>query len=71
MTTVIDLTAEEIAELREATNQPDAASAVRTATAEYLRHVRRTRLTELSGKVEMDDNWAARACLLVREARPH
>jgi hypothetical protein len=57
MTTTIDLTDQEIAELKSLTNQPDAAAAVRCATAEYLRFARRKRLKELSGQVEMDDNW--------------
>jgi hypothetical protein len=57
MTTVIDLTEDEIAELREATRQADPAAAVRAAAIEYLRYVRRMRLKELSGKVEMESNW--------------
>ena len=56
MTTSIDLTDQEIAELKSLTNQADAA-AVRCATAEYLRFARRKRLKELSGQVQMDDNW--------------
>lgn len=58
MTTVIDLTEQEIAELKELTNQADPAAAVRAAAAEYVRYVRRMRLKELSGRVEMQDNWA-------------
>ena len=57
MTTTIDLTDQELAELKSLTNQPDAAAAVRCATTEYLRFARRKRLKELSGQVEMDDNW--------------
>lgn len=57
MTTTIDLTDQELAELKSLTNQSDAQAAVRCATAEYLRFARRKRLKELSGRVDMDDNW--------------
>ena len=57
MTTTIDLTDQEVADLKSLTNQSDAAAAVRWATIEYLRFARRKRLKELSGRVEMDDNW--------------
>ena len=59
MTTIIDLTDQELTELKNLTNQSDAAAAVRCATTEYLRFARRKRLKELSGRVEMEDNWAA------------
>jgi hypothetical protein len=57
MTTTIDLTDQELAELKALTNQPDAQAAVLCATAEYLRFARRKRLKELSGRVEMGENW--------------
>ena len=57
MTTLVDLSDQEIAELKELTNQADVAAAIRTAMTEYLRYVRRMRLKELSGKVEMLENW--------------
>lgn len=57
MTTIIDLTDQELAELKMLTNQADAAAAVRCATTEYLRFARRKRLKELSGRVEMEENW--------------
>jgi hypothetical protein len=57
MTTTIDLTDQELAELKALTNQPDAQAAVLCATAEYLRFARRKRLKELSGRVEMGHNW--------------
>jgi hypothetical protein len=57
MTTSIDLTDQEMAELMSLTNQTDAAAAVRCATLEYLRFARRKRLKDLSGQVQMDDNW--------------
>jgi hypothetical protein len=58
MTTAVDLTEQEIAELKELTNQVDVATAIRTAMTEYLRYVRRMQLKELSGRVEMQENWA-------------
>jgi hypothetical protein len=59
MTTQVDLTDQELAELQDITNEPDPAAAVRTAMAEYLRYVRRLRLKALSGQVEMQENWTA------------
>ena len=53
----IDLTEQELAELKELTREEDAAAAVRTAMTEYLRYARRMRLKELSGKVVMEENW--------------
>jgi hypothetical protein len=57
MSTVIDLTEQELAELKALTNETDPAVAVRSAMAEYLRFARRMRLKELSGQVQMEDNW--------------
>ena len=57
MSTVIDLSDQELAELKTLTNQADAAAAVRYAAVEYLRFARRKRLKELSGRVEMEENW--------------
>ena len=57
MTTIVDLTDQELAELKTLTNQADAAAAVRCATAEYLRFARRKRLKELPGRVEMEEDW--------------
>jgi len=55
--TVVDLSDQEINELKAVTNAPDAASAIRAAMTEYLRYVRRVQLKGLSGRVEMLDNW--------------
>ena len=57
MPMTIDLTEQEIAELREHTNESDASTAVRSAIADYIRYARRMRLKSLSGQVEMQDNW--------------
>jgi hypothetical protein len=67
MTTSIDLTEQEIAELKSLTNQPDAAAAVRCATTEYLRFARRKRLKELSGQIQMEDSWRALEDVELRE----
>lgn len=52
MPTVVDLTEQELAELKALTRQTDDAAAIRTAAAEYVRYVRRQRLKELSGQVQ-------------------
>ena len=57
MTTVVDLTAEEIANLKELTNESDTVAAVRSAMVAYLQHARRQRLKKLSGRVQMQDHW--------------
>ena len=57
MSTVVELTEQEIAELKAVTKADDVSSAIRTATTEYVRYVRRMQLKELSGRVEMLDNW--------------
>jgi len=67
VTTSIDLTDQEIAELKSLTNQPDAAAAVRCATTEYLRFARRKRLKELSGQIQMDDNWRGLEAVEMKE----
>jgi hypothetical protein len=60
MSTVVDLSEQELAELKALTRQTDAAAAVRTAMAEYVRYVRRQRLKELSGQVQMEDTARGR-----------
>jgi hypothetical protein len=67
MPTAIDLTDQELAELKSFTNQQDAAAAVRSAMTEYLRYARRMRLKALSGQVRMEDNWQALEDAEVRE----
>jgi hypothetical protein len=57
MTTALDLTDEELSELRELTKEKDASAALRMALVEYIRYAKRMRLKELSGQVEMQDNW--------------
>jgi len=57
MTAMVDLTAEEIAEIQALTKQNDIGSAIRAAMVEYVRYARRQELKTLSGRVEMQDNW--------------
>ncbi len=57
MSTVVELTDLEIAELKAVTKVQDVSAAIRAAMTEYIRYVRRMQLKELSGRVEMLDNW--------------
>jgi metal-responsive CopG/Arc/MetJ family transcriptional regulator len=57
MVTSIELTEQELNELKELTSQSEAADAVRAAMRDYIRYARRMRLKQLSGRVEMIDNW--------------
>jgi hypothetical protein len=59
MPTVIDLTEQELSELKAYTKEPDATAAVRLAMTEYLRLARRMELKASSGRVSMEDNWRA------------
>jgi hypothetical protein len=53
----IDLTAQEIAALKHATQLDDDAAAVARAAREFLRLKGLRELKAASGKVEFDDNW--------------
>jgi metal-responsive CopG/Arc/MetJ family transcriptional regulator len=57
MLTSIELSEEELAELRELTEQNDSTEAIRVAMRDYIRYARRLRLKQLSGQVLMIDNW--------------
>jgi hypothetical protein len=57
MATTVDLTHQEIEDLKTLTNETDPAEAVRAATREFIRYARRMRLKELSGRVEMQETW--------------
>jgi len=59
MPTIVDLSEQEIAELKAFTKQAEPIAAVRSAMTEYLRLARRLQLKSLSGQVVMDDNWQA------------
>jgi metal-responsive CopG/Arc/MetJ family transcriptional regulator len=57
MVTSIELSEQELAELRDLTEQSDSTEAIRVAMRDYIRYARRMRLKQLSGQVEMVDNW--------------
>jgi len=57
MATSIEFSEQELAELRELTDQNDSAEAIRVAVHDYVRYARRMRLKQLSGQLEMLDNW--------------
>jgi len=57
MVTTVELSEQEIAELKELTDQASPNDAIRVAMLGYLRYARRMRLKEMSGQLEMTDNW--------------
>ena len=57
MVTSIELSEQELAELRDLTEQSDSTEAIRVAMRDYIRYARRMRLKQLSGQVEMINNW--------------
>jgi hypothetical protein len=59
MSTVVELTEDELAELKALTKESDDSTAIRFAMTEYLRHARRMQLKAMSGEVTMDENWQA------------
>jgi len=71
MTATIQLTDDDLKDLRELTHKDDAEGAVRSALDEYRRYARRMRLKELSGQVAMDDNWRALESAETDGPRPH
>jgi metal-responsive CopG/Arc/MetJ family transcriptional regulator len=57
MVTSIELSEQELAELRDLTEQSDSMEAIRVAMRDYIRYARRMRLKQLSGQLEITDNW--------------
>ncbi len=57
MVTSIELSEQELAELRELAEHSDSTAAIRVAMRDYIRYARRMRLKQLSSHVEMIDNW--------------
>ena len=57
MSIIIELTAQEIAALKQATNLENEAEAVAKAAREFLRLSRLRQLKAVSGKVECENNW--------------
>ena len=67
MSVRIDLPAQELADLKRATNLEDEAEAVVMAAREFLRLRRLRELKAVSGKVEFDSNWQAQEALELAE----
>jgi hypothetical protein len=57
MSTTVQLTDQELADLKELTKQDDPSAAVGTAMYDYVRYARRMQLKQLSGHVQIQDNW--------------
>ena len=57
MTTTVEVSTDQLAEVQAASREPDPQAAVRIAMEEYVNNVRRLQLQQLSGRVQMDDNW--------------
>lgn len=74
MPTIIELSEQELAELKAFTKQVEPTAAIRSAMTEYLRLARRLQLKSLSGQVAMDDNWQSLEAAELRkfngDARP-
>jgi hypothetical protein len=71
MTTELDLTPDEITELKHLTEQSDVTSAVQVATREYLQYARRQQLKALSGRIEVQDNWRQLEALELKRPNEH
>ena len=57
MSTTVHLTDDELADLKELTKQTDPAAAVRAAMHDYVRYARRMQLKQLSGRIQIQNNW--------------
>jgi hypothetical protein len=57
MSTSIQLTDQELADLKELTKQDDPSAAIRAAMHDYVRYARRMQLKQLSGRIHIQDNW--------------
>jgi hypothetical protein len=68
MSTTVDLSEQELAELKAFTKEAEPTAAIRAAMSEYLRLARRQQLKTLSGKVSMDDNWQALEAAELKDA---
>jgi hypothetical protein len=69
MTTLVELTDQELADLKYFTQLEDETAAVRQAMTEYLRFARRMRLKTMSGQVAMEDNWQTLEAAELRDGR--
>ncbi|MFO0966266.1 MAG: hypothetical protein U0793_11875 [Gemmataceae bacterium] len=57
METKVHLTAEQLSELRELTQESDPPAALQHAVREFIRYAKRMRLKQLANQVTMEDNW--------------
>jgi hypothetical protein len=57
MPTIVELSDQELSDLKAFTKQSEPTAAIRSAMTEYLRLARRLQLKSLSGQVAMEDNW--------------
>ena len=57
MSVPLDLTQEEIAQLKDITKEPNDAQAVALAAREFLRRSRLQELKQASGRVDFVNNW--------------
>lgn len=69
MSIIIELTAQEIAALKQATKLENDAEAVAKAAREFLRFSRLRQLKAVSGKVEFENNWQELEELELDESR--
>jgi hypothetical protein len=58
MKAAVDLSEQQLEQLRELTKESDIAAALRTAVIEYIRHTKQLRLQQLAGKIELLDESA-------------
>jgi hypothetical protein len=68
VTTNVELSDDELAELKALTRESTAAAAVHSAILEYLKYGRRMELISASGRVQMEDNWQHLESLELRDS---
>jgi hypothetical protein len=71
MTATIDLTDDELEDIRKLTRVNDVTAAIRSALQEYIRYARRMHLKSLSGHVTMENNWLALEAAETDAPGPH
>jgi hypothetical protein len=68
MPTIVDITEQELAELKAFTKESDTVATVRLAMMEYLRLARRMQLKAMSGQVEVAGNWQSLEAAEMRDS---
>jgi len=63
MTIPVELTAEEVEQIKQLTRQSSDAEAIRQAAIDYLRIRRLQEIKAASGKVDYQENWRELECL--------